>query len=653
MSTADSTPPAIDEVFVHRWDEALVRNIGSEDPEYLPRPVVDAGTVCRPGASFVELHQGEHRLGVTFPPSYRQFLSITNGAFADALGVCIGRWSIEGPLRDQGIGLLPVAELDRGPPSYSSEWASQPLDGHVDSNYRSPLSEWAYLDYSLEQDPVQFKTGHYRHGISVSIGNDGWEILLNPMVRQPDGEFEAWDFGPKYPGTYRFRSFRDLLQHQIDNPPEYSTSTYPDVDVAGALETLDDPDSDPEQRQWAIHQLWVSGLGGEQHPRFREEALRLALDSGVDRYIRGNQTRTLAMAQDTDALLQLIDDPEPLVRNAALPPLVASDDPDVRERALTALCRPDLDVSAVRGLWSDPTGVVWSAYRETGDLALLGFSSRQDNYEAKRELVRKLTDPELSPDEKLELARWPWRLDERLATDLEIASMSPNAPLGQIGKLLTPIDETRAIAVWRRVFQESEQRHLTADAAWHLGEIGTEEALEVIVEGLETEIPSPAAIVNALARFRSPRAVEAVVRMMGEERLLLSCIYALETQGIPEAKEVLAGVGHVQSWRALARLGETVALDPLLAASRSDDEELRREGLDGLRDLKDPRAYERMVEVLESSEPESDEAAMAAHAIALIDPPGAVPYLEGLLDRSDHPSVQRVVSDWLSGIGSN
>lgn len=643
--------PAIDENFVRRWDEALLRHLDSEDPEYLPRPVVENRTVLRPGASSDAIRRAEHRLGVTFPPSYLQFLSITDGAFADALGVRPGRWSPDGPFWDQGIGLLPAEELEPGPPLYAGEWASEPLDGHVDPNYRSRLPEWAYLNYSLEQDPVQFKTGHYRHGIAVSIGSDGWEILLNPMIRQPDGEYEAWDFGPKYPGTYRFRSFRDLLQRQIDNPPEYSIGPSPDVDIARALETLDDPDADLEQRQAAIHQLWLSGLGGEHHPRFREEALRLALDSSVDRYIRGNQTRNLAMARDVDALLHLIDDPEPLIRNAALPPLVASDDPHVRDRVLAALSRPDLDASAVRSLWSDPNGVAWSAYQGTGNLALLGFSSRQDNYEAQRELVTVLADSELSHVEKLELARWPWHLDKRLAEDLEAASRSPNAPLGQIGKLLTPIDESRAIAVWRRVFQESDERYLTMDAAWHLAEIGSEEALDVIVEGLETEVPYPSAVVNALARFRSPRAVGAVARMMGDEILLLSCIYALETQGIPEAREVLANGDHVQSWRALARLGETDAFAPLLAASRSDDEELRREGLEGLRDLNDLRAFERMVEVVESSEPESDEAAIAAHTLAVMDPPSAVPHLEGLLERSDNRSMENVVSDWLSRIG--
>lgn len=37
-------------------------------------------------------------------------------------------------------------------------------------------------------------------------------LLLNPRVTFPDGEWEAWDYASWYPGVYRYRSFRDMME---------------------------------------------------------------------------------------------------------------------------------------------------------------------------------------------------------------------------------------------------------------------------------------------------------------------------------------------------------------------------------------------------------------------------------------------------------
>ena len=37
-------------------------------------------------------------------------------------------------------------------------------------------------------------------------------LLLNPRVRFPDGEWEAWDYAAWYPGVVRYRSFWEMME---------------------------------------------------------------------------------------------------------------------------------------------------------------------------------------------------------------------------------------------------------------------------------------------------------------------------------------------------------------------------------------------------------------------------------------------------------
>ncbi len=46
----------------------------------------------------------------------------------------------------------------------------------------------------------------------ISSTEDGYVYLLNPLIIDHRNEWEAWDFGSKYPGAYRYRSFWDMMQ---------------------------------------------------------------------------------------------------------------------------------------------------------------------------------------------------------------------------------------------------------------------------------------------------------------------------------------------------------------------------------------------------------------------------------------------------------
>jgi len=48
--------------------------------------------------------------------------------------------------------------------------------------------------------------------LQISDDTDGYVYLLNPKIFTPDGDWEAWSFGSKIPGAFRYRSFWDMMR---------------------------------------------------------------------------------------------------------------------------------------------------------------------------------------------------------------------------------------------------------------------------------------------------------------------------------------------------------------------------------------------------------------------------------------------------------
>jgi cell wall assembly regulator SMI1 len=69
--------------FLRQWSQKLLEPSRIyEQPwtyEELPEEVIASGWLGYPGASEAELRATESRLGVRLPPSYREFLSVSNG----------------------------------------------------------------------------------------------------------------------------------------------------------------------------------------------------------------------------------------------------------------------------------------------------------------------------------------------------------------------------------------------------------------------------------------------------------------------------------------------------------------------------------------------------------------------------------------------
>jgi hypothetical protein len=87
-------------------------------------------------------------------------------------------------------------------------WTSTPLPSPTDREY---------FKYGKGQDPVVMRAEYMPELICLTPVVDGGALLLNPAVRFPNGEMEAWDFSVKHPGAIRYESLGQLLESQCES----------------------------------------------------------------------------------------------------------------------------------------------------------------------------------------------------------------------------------------------------------------------------------------------------------------------------------------------------------------------------------------------------------------------------------------------------
>ena len=137
-----------------------------------------------PGATSDEISQLENRLKVILPPSYREFLTFTNG-WADCLTYYIGHVN-----NTDEIDWFALRE-----PDWCSIWQNS----------------------TIRTDIVTFNPKHVPATPQISDTYDGAVLLLNPNVIDQNGEWEAWFLAnwiveePR-----RFSSFWELMQNMYE-----------------------------------------------------------------------------------------------------------------------------------------------------------------------------------------------------------------------------------------------------------------------------------------------------------------------------------------------------------------------------------------------------------------------------------------------------
>lgn len=228
------------------------------------------------GASEGQLAAAEERLKIKLPPSYRTFLSASNG------------WKFAS---DMTPIIRPVEKIRWFRKEHKDWYEAYQMSAE-------PLSvmEKDYFDYP-NQDCAVFEIKHLAQALCISEIGDDAVVLLNPMVIWPDGEWETWFFSNSSPGATRYRSFADWMCEELDQPLERTP-------VPGELPTvyLDAP-TKPDRRIRRREKVLV----------LEKVLKRLKSTDGWERCKATDQLGRLGGKQAIDALIKSLNDPMPEV----------------------------------------------------------------------------------------------------------------------------------------------------------------------------------------------------------------------------------------------------------------------------------------------------------------------------------------------------
>lgn len=181
------------EALLEAWGKVIFEHLPESEREtyasYFPE-AIHRQTCRQPSATEVEIHALEQRLGRSLPPSYRTFLGYSNG------------WAMVNLFSR----LFSTQEVDWFY-HLNQEWVD--VWNQIESE---DVSDDLYFQYGEHQDCCQIRNRYLKTALQISTDEDGYVFLLNPMVTDERGEWEAWDFGTKYPGAYRYRSFWEMMQ---------------------------------------------------------------------------------------------------------------------------------------------------------------------------------------------------------------------------------------------------------------------------------------------------------------------------------------------------------------------------------------------------------------------------------------------------------
>ncbi|MFE7168284.1 SMI1/KNR4 family protein [Streptomyces sp. NPDC057616] len=164
--------------FLRRWQEEWVPRAGEESDE--GETVVPPG---RPGADEEAIAAAEQRLGRRLPPSYREFLAVSDGWHVDQMA---GIYQLGG-----------AADID---------W------------FRDPYDMTSLYEQSLDEDPCYedvMLAGMWQRALRLDTESDASYALLDPGDRGQDGEwalyvYKGWsgDLPERYPS---FRAYMEAM----------------------------------------------------------------------------------------------------------------------------------------------------------------------------------------------------------------------------------------------------------------------------------------------------------------------------------------------------------------------------------------------------------------------------------------------------------
>ena len=616
-------------------------------------------SIFRAPASEEEIEALEERLGTRLPPSYRAFLAHTNGADAFP-GWGIVRW---GGSTEASIGLHPTTsvgwlrDVDRGLAGWLDETVPEDdADAWSHPNFDARGAERDYLGPDGTNDPGDAKGGHLRYALAISVNADGYLTLLDPLVVDADGEWEAWDYGTKLPGAQRHRSFAALLEADTRRWRDQLVADTARREAVGeSIAIAGDQDRPVAERITSAWSAFSAGARAELVPGLAA----IARDRGIETGQRQTALQLLGYVRTPDAIAVLVDvvrDHEPRIRASAMPALAVSDDPTAREAAIEILADASTPSFVVHSTYRPAGPVVWEAYKRSGNTALLPWLAYLGEERAVDDVVAALRDLHLEPESQVpwdpladrtdrDLLVYAYYLrDARVAAALvEVADRHPTWRANIASNLVSMGAAEQAGPLLREALQAGDPASI---AATTLASMNDAAAGTILIEALRA---SPtAALIAALAWHPSPEAADAIGALLDETSLHFVGIEALEIMANPAAADLLADRaqgGDALAVRALARRRDDRSRDHLLAWLADPSARVAYYGADGLRNLRDPTTSDALLRASGADDP--DVAVTATHALISMASP-EVPAALAALQRHADERAQALAASWIA-----
>ena len=179
--------------FLDKWDKEIFENLDSSYIEnyqsWFPE-VIKRKSCLNQGATEEEINILQEKIQTKLPLSYKNFLLASNGftilnEYNELYGTNEIKWFIEENRE--------VAEI-------WDDWNDE------------DITDEEYFLYGQHQNCGSIRGRYMKTALQISLNEDGYVYLLNPLIIDSRNEWEAWDFGTKLPGAYRYRSFWDMMQ---------------------------------------------------------------------------------------------------------------------------------------------------------------------------------------------------------------------------------------------------------------------------------------------------------------------------------------------------------------------------------------------------------------------------------------------------------
>jgi HEAT repeat protein len=575
--------------------------------------------ILQPPATAAEIESLEGRLRLRLPPSYRAFLLTSNGL------------SITGEdSPDAGLAFLPTAGVGRVK-DYFPLWFGvndRGLKGMFDIEGNAAEKLLEPDEYSCE--------GHLLYAINISGGWPEGNMFLDPLDADADGEWRAWD---RFKETcIKYRSFGEMIEARIANieqpepPPFYKYVRDPSPAAEERLRLEAALERGGELADHAIDRLVALATSAES-AQARAPAMWVLL-----------QSKSPA-AQE--AVLQLIETcpDDPVIVSNALSSGIGRDHNDRLRKPLSrALRGPNGNHYADRLIlwWPELVEEVWHETRAPSWLRHLLSPKRPETLES---TITALADPSLADETRMWLnyllGNQAGSHPPRVEAVHRLASLPKN----------NRFDLARALLAWGQlemalslVADYLERPYLHANYFFIcLNELAPTAAVPVLIASLRRK--PTADVLHTLSLIDDPATVPELARHL-DGQLRQEALFALEQVGTGAARAVLAeraAARDIEAARALARLGDERALDPLVKQVAGAG---HTSAVAGLRDLRHPKS-EAVLARIAADDADDNVAVIAAHGLVMTRSQLARTAAEALGQRGD-PHVKKLAKHWLA-----